>query len=264
MRLKKINKTQDNNPLVQYAEDYPQNNWKQFRDDNPDGYKQVRKDMFIDQGGLCAYCETEVSGLSEILQRIEHYHSKSDDSDVNKNWALDWQNIFGVCVGGSRHGAGQKVYPLPQNLSCDAHKDALISRNKLAKACEGYLINPLDLISTPCLFGFNKANGKLFANEEACAEFELPYNQYASTLELVQKTIVILNLNCQRLKDIRLEVLKSYNREVAKARKANDRQGISKLAERWFNKKWPSHFTTRRILLDRHAEAYLQDIEYNG
>lgn len=264
MRLKKINKTPGNNPLVQYAANNPNNTWENFRGDNAADYKEIRQDIFTDQGGLCAYCEAEVQSLSENLQRVEHFHSKSDDSNEDKNWGLDWHNVFGVCVGGSGHDTDKKKYLLPANLSCDAHKAHLIDKHKLSEACEGYFINPLELIAIPCLFGFEKATGELFADILACAQYTPRLNQYGSVVELVEKTIDILNLNCERLKDARREVLKSYNQEVAKARKANDRKFHEKLARRWFGTQWRSYFSTRRALLDSHAEAYLQSIGYNG
>jgi hypothetical protein len=104
----------------------------------------------------------------------------------------------------------------------------------------------------------------MLVNKVTCAALGNVKHQHGSLEDLVEKTIEILNLNCQRLCDDRLEVLKSYNREVAKARRMNDRQGLSKLARRWFSKKWPSFFTTRRILLGHHAESYLEQIDYNG
>ncbi|MCW2256503.1 hypothetical protein M2263_002594 [Providencia alcalifaciens] len=80
----------------------------------------------------------------------------------------------------------------------------------------------------------------------------------------VEQAIRILNLNCDRLCADRREVLKSYNQEVAKARKSNDHDGVRKLAERWFRKRWPSFFSTRCALLGQHAERYLKDNNYAG
>ena len=180
----------------------------------------------------------------------------------NKNWALDWQNIFGVCIGGS--DSDKNHHSLPDNLSCDAYKDHLIASGTLSKACEGFFLNPLQLPAFPCLFSFDKSSGKLIPNEKACEQWRAPANQYATSYELVEKTIEILNLNCPRLLDNRLAVLKAYNQQITKFRKAKDRRGFIKLAQRWFHTPWPSYFTTRRILLGSHAETYLQQMTYNG
>jgi len=260
--LKKINKSQGNNILIDFAKINPEATWKIFRDSNSGhDYKTIRQRILNDQGGLCAYCERKVSNLAEHKQRIEHYHSKSDLGGI-KNWALDWNNIFGVCIGGN--DADQSAHPLPINLSCDSHKDHLIQKNKLSKACEGYLLNPLELIASPCLFTFEKSTGEIHPDQKACQNWQASSNQYSSTYELVEKTIEILNLNCQRLLDDRLEVLKSYNQQVKRIREARDTQGFIKLSKRWFHSQWPSFFTTRRILLGNHAENYFQQITYDG
>jgi len=51
---------------------------------------------------------------------------------------------------------------------------------------------------------------------------------------------------------------------IAKARKRNDKECFSEIAALWFNDKWKSFFTTRRLLLGNHAEVYLSKIGYNG
>ena len=249
--------------LTQYAQHNPTETWEAFKNVNAGAdAKAVRNIIFSDQGGLCAYCETYVGDLPDHKQRVEHYHGKADVSNPAKNWALDWNNLIGVCIGGE--DAQTQLHPLPENLSCDAHKNHLCNLNKLPVACEGYLINPLLLQANPNLLKFDKATGRLYADLNACAQVTLSPNQIGSTEGLINTTIQILNLNCQRLCDNRLEVLKSYNQEIKKARMANNSQIFSQLAQHWFQEVWPSFFTTRRILLGQHAEAYLQHISYNG
>lgn len=265
--MKKINKSFPPNALTQFAEDNPNGGWESdFREhDAGRSYQSIRQIMVDTQGGLCGYCEREIKNLPKHQQRVEHYHNKSDKTNPDINWALDWNNVFAVCMGGSYQSIEEKEqYPLPKNLSCDAHKDHLVKKKKLSEACEGFFLNPLRIIATPCLFDFDRSNGKLVANPEACQGLAEIDNQYASLEELVEKTIDILNLNCDRVCTDRLLVLKSYNQAIASAIKLNDKQIFSKLAERWFRNKWPSYFTTRRILLGRHAETYLEQIAYNG
>ena len=132
------------------------------------------------------------------------------------------------------------------------------------KDCEGYVLNPLRIINTPCLFKFDKRTCELSPDPDACTQLEDIDNRYESLVELVQKTIEILNLNCSRLVDERRAVLNAFNREFAKARKANNHQYKTQLAERWFRTHWPSFFTTRRILLGRAAEEWLAGQEYRG
>lgn len=254
--MKRISKSKDGNPLQSFASLSPNANWDDFRNNHQGSdYRQLKAQIINDQGGLCAYCEKDISQLQPTGQRIEHFHSKSDTSDVTVNWALDWQNVFLVCIGGN--DADQTKHPLPSNLSCDSHKDHLISKNKLDVACEGFYLNPLEIVEAPCLFDFDKPTGKLIPNQEACSQWQATSNRFSTTFELVENTIQVLNLNCQRLLDDRLEVLKAYNQQVSSARKRNDRDFKKHLVQRWFNHHWPSFFTTRRILLGREAELFL-------
>jgi uncharacterized protein (TIGR02646 family) len=258
--VKKINKSPLSNSLTQYARQNSQANWDDFRNYNQgNNYKQIKALIFTEQGCLCAFCENEVK--EAYKQRVEHFHPKSDKTNPNHNWALDWNNVTGVCIGGE--GSDKSTHPLPANLSCDAFKNHLINQGKLSEQCEGYLLNPLELPAFPCLFDFNKRTGKLEPkpNYEG---IEFQNNKYTSTAELVTKTIEHLNLNCDRLNEQRLEVLKIYNQEIAKARKNNDKTIFTKLVQRWFQKRWISFFTTRRILLGEEAENYLKQINYDG
>jgi len=243
--------------MTVYAQHYPENNWDDFY--NTSDYKEIKTLIFSEQGGLCAFCENEILEIHK--QRIEHFHPKSDKTNSNHNWALDWKNVIGVCLGGS--DVDKSVHPLPANLSCDAYKDYLITTKKLSEICEGYLFNPLHLPAFPCLFDFDKRTGELKPKEDY-AGIEFENNQYGSTAELVAKTIENLNLNCDRLNQQRLRVFWQYEKEIQKAREKQDRQFKSKLAKHWFQKQWLPFFTTRRILLGNHAENYLTSINYQG
>lgn len=255
------------NPLTLFAATHSNATWDDFRNHGVTGqvagtdYKSVKNTVFSDQGEICAYCEVKTPHTSPHKQRLEHFHSKSDTTNPAINWALDWNNILGVCIGGN--DANIALHPLPENLSCDSHKDYILT-DAQKNHCEGLYLNPLELVAFPCLFALNKATGELQADVNNCSIVTIEQNQYATTEELVTETIRILNLNCYRLKDARLEVLKLYNQEIAKARKSNNTQIFTELSARWFNNKWPSFFTTRRILLGQHAKSYLTSIRFTG
>lgn len=257
--MKKINKSLLPNPLTEFAQQYPTDTWDDFRNHNQgNDYKIIKMLIFNEQSNLCAFCEDKI--VETHKQRLEHFHPKSDITNLN-NWALDWLNVIGVCLGGS--DVDKTKHPLPANLSCDAYKDYLITQGKLSIFCEGYLLNPLYIPALPCLFDLDKRTGELKAKENY-ESIDIESNQYDSTAKLVEATINILNLNCDRLKSNRLEVLKFYNQEIKKMREKGDKEGFKKLAERWFSQKWYSYFTTRRILLGSHAETYLKSINYQG
>lgn len=227
-------------------------------------YKQVRLQTIADQGGLCAYCEVHFLGKPETFS-IEHFHPKSDLSDPTKNWALYWHNLHAVCRGGrDKNTNGQQPYPTPENLSCDAYKDYLVSKNKLTEHCEGKLFNPLFMPEIK-VFKFNKSTGALEVDELACKQIiETEQQTSAYLIGLAKETLHILNLNCQRLRDARLEVLKAYNQLIKKAREQNNQKIHQQLAQRWFSNHWSSYFSTRRDLLGKAAENYLQNTAYNG
>jgi uncharacterized protein (TIGR02646 family) len=231
-------------------------------------YQDIKTQLITDQGGLCAYCEIQIVNLDKSQQRVEHFHPKSDSSNPDVNWALDWGNILVVCMGGENED--KERHPKPANLSCDAYKNHYINKQKLdlpnaLLQLTGELISPLQAPAFPLCFDFNKANGQLFPHKLNCSQVDLArgLNQ-GETLQKLQKTIDILNLNCARLCGDRLEILKFYNQAVSKARAKNDRDFKQKITNQWFSKRWPSFFTTWRILLGSDAEVWLHNIQYNG
>lgn len=260
--MKKTKKLSQPRELALFASTNPNASWNDFRSSNQGSdYKQTKLSAIKDQGGLCAYCEISFSQKPETFS-IEHFHPKSDTSNPANNWALDWNNMLAVCKGGREDD--KEIYPTPKNLSCDAYKDHLINKGSLHESCEGFLFNPLDM-PTKNLFNFNKSNGKLCVNEEACRQIENPNTgQYEDVFQLAEKTLEILNLNCQRLCDHRLEVLKEYNRVIKRAREINNINIFDELTHRWFSKPWPQYFTVRRCLLGEKAERYLQEKQFDG
>lgn len=250
--------------LNDYQQQYPDDrDWEHFRAVRT-AYDELKVAVFNEQAHLCAYCECKVPPEEYHRRRIEHFHPKSDLTG-SRNWTLDWHNMLGVCHGGSDN-ENREIFPLPDNLSCDAHKDSMITNSHLLLACEGYLINPLTMNTTECLFSFDKSSGKLLSNDAVCSKVTIPGNKYSTTKELVEKTIEFLNLNCNRLNTARLEVFRFFEKELKKARVArrSPEATFTLWAQRWMSPPWKEYFTTRRILLRDSAETYLQSINYNG
>ncbi|MDR2125066.1 MAG: TIGR02646 family protein [Desulfovibrio sp.] len=269
--MKRVNKSSS---PPQSLQDYAQNNhsatWQQMRNDNAgNGSRTVgdcRAQAVRDQYGLCAYCERRISAENSRHCRIEHFHPKSDVSETH-NWSLDWGNMLAVCDGGSGSSeAERQVYPLPKNLSCDAHKDYMIQTGNLSKACEGYLLNPLDVPDFPNLFAFDKGTGYLRPDGAACDGMNIPGNACGTTYELVSRTIEALNLNCERLAEQRraLVVNIDKNKKTLRDKGIHQIQMPEKLVRRYFREKWPEFFTTIRCCLGQAAEEYLDSIHYQG
>ena len=256
--------------LAGYIQAYPNATWGGMSNDGfKNGIKAAvdcRDQAISDQGGLCAYCERSISSDEPHHRGIEHFHSKSD-VDSSRNWGLDWENMLAVCDGGSKSSKQEQwIYPLPRNLSCDAHKNHMNQKGGLPKACEGYLLNPLDIPAFPNLFTFNKSTGELMPNPIACEVVQFTDNKYESTYELISRTVEILNLNCDRLKVDRILVMRSIDKsiEILRDNEVRPSEMPEKLVSRYFNTKWPQYFTTIRCCLGSIAEDYLQSIEFAG
>lgn len=95
--------------------------WKNIEADNTDSIRRVFDDEFPksevkevlirEQRGLCAYCMRRIRMDSH--SRIEHFIPLS----VDKEKAIDYRNMLGVCDGGERMRGQQNHI-----LCCDAHK----------------------------------------------------------------------------------------------------------------------------------------------
>lgn len=265
--MKRVIRGDEPGELKGYRLARPDSTWEQMRGDalGRVTYETVRRELLKGQGGLCAYCEIGIHDGDPLKCRVEHFHPKSDTS-IGHNWALDWQNMMVVCMGGSqRHQSPpHTLEPLPENLSCDAYKDQMIRSGQLDEHCEGWLIDPMGLPAFPCLFFLEKSTGQLLPDADRCAEVVLPGNKHPSTQVLVQHTIDMLNLNCARLCEARKRVIWNIEHDKKSLRLQNIRpeQALRALAERYFRRRWLGFFTTIRLSLG--AERYLTDTGFQG
>ena len=131
---------------------------------------------------------------------------------------------------------------------------------------EGWILNPLQMDASRSLFDFDKATGCLIPHKEACGSVIIEGNKHATTQELVQHTIDILNLNCDRLKEERRKVLFHLENLKKAQRTAHipPQQALPSIARQLFQVRWRAYFTTIRCLLGQYAEEYLQSIVYQG
>ena len=271
--MKLVRKTNEPVTLAQFRNATPNAAWNDMREDPHFGgmqaYSDCRTQVISDQGGLCAYCEIDILDNDPLKCRVEHFHPKSDLTGP-RNWALDWPNMLGVCNGGSNPhvaAAGFHLAPLAQNLSCDAHKDRQIQASKLPPVCEGWILNPLTLQAFQCLLKISRLNGSIEPDPGACQAAEpWPNNQHASVVELVQHTIDMLNLNCDRLKKSRLTVIRDIeqNKKRQRSQGFNGAQGMENLTQYYFRRTWPGFFTVIRVCLGQAAENHLQSHAYQG
>ena len=267
--MKLVKKSAEPISLTGYRDHNPGQNWDGMSNDGlndgPLAVKDCRRQALTDQGGLCAYCECKIDVALPGKCRVEHFHPKSDTSTAT-NWNLEWSNMLATCLGGER--TPHNLYPLPENLSCDAHKNHVLDKSKGKSAeCDGWILNPLEIPSHVNLFSLNKRNGFLVPNEEACSLIpEFPGNKHKSTKELINNTINVLNLNCDRLAELRREVIINIEKNIKTMRVRHVRREDvpQKLIERYFNEHWPEFFTTIRCCIPDVVEPYLKSISYAG
>lgn len=271
--MKRVQRRQEPASLSTYRQRAPQSTWDQMKQDphfgGPVAYDSCREQLIADQGGLCAYCEIDISDNNPLKCRVEHFHPKSDISPAH-NWALDWNNLLAVCAGGSyKYGhAPHTLEPLARNLSCDAHKDQMIQSDRLEEECEGWILDPATLIDMPSLLSLEKSTGKLAPDINQCLLLQgWPQNNKHPDLKtLVQHTIDMLNLNCDRLCQARLKVIRDIERNKKKQRDMGHtpQQGLSNLAAHYLRFRWPGFFTTIRLCLGSAAEAHLAGLHYQA
>lgn len=107
--------------------------WRNTEDDDTDAIREVfdndfpknevKSVLIREQKGLCAYCMRRIRMNSH--SRIEHWVPLS----IDKEKAIDYNNMLGVCDGGEQVTGGQGHI-----LCCDAHKgEREISINPLNK-----------------------------------------------------------------------------------------------------------------------------------
>ncbi|WP_181319275.1 retron Ec78 anti-phage system effector HNH endonuclease PtuB [Photobacterium kishitanii] len=244
--MRKINKTQeDDNELIIFSHENPNASWEDFRHYNSGkDYDIIKEKIFINQSQLCAYCETSLDNVTKNNKRIEHFRSKSD-KNATHNIALDWNNIIGVCLGGTDN-ISKKDYELPTNLSCDSYKAYIEDKESIKdKDWNGKILSPLTIPDAPLLFVFDKLTGKLFPDEENCKLINIENNIYSTTRELIERTINVFNLNCERLNKARLIIFRELQRRL----KSKNLLLIENFTKSW-NRSYPLSFqTTRDIIL---------------
>lgn len=258
--MKKIQKSPEPRNLTEFRLQNRNANWDAVHS-NP-VYQTIVRTAWQDQGDLCAFCERIPSPRDK---GIEHFLQKSA-TPQGQNWSTDWQNMLAVCKGGELTSDQD---PLPQNLSCDKHKNHWVNKKQLPADCEGYLLNPLMIDAFNQLFLFNPQTGELNVNYVGCQSHPVLSPNYLTpntNAGLAENTLKALNLNCPRLCRERKILWNEVQKGLAQYRQQGNKAKYAKqkLAERYFSRKWPAYFTTLRIILKPVADQHLQTIHYQG
>lgn len=204
--MKRVHKSAEEPELLRaYRERHPQDTWERFRRKCRGGYKEVKAAIIRDQRGLCAYCEIAVKEAEEYWQvddfRVEHFYPKSAGGASGRNYHLDWNNLLGVCHGGSQPYVPEAEIRYAEdrnNRSCDVPKGARqITRR---------ILNPLELPDGVRLFRYAEHSGKMIIDEKAC-----PKELRAKAVNTIRE----LNLNAPRLMRMRVEVMRALEDEIS-------------------------------------------------
>ncbi|HAS8402946.1 TPA: TIGR02646 family protein [Vibrio vulnificus] len=263
--MRKINKSQAPNELTIYAISNPDDTWDNFRGNNSRDAKKIKNKIFSEQNYICAYCEIDLceDNVFEHHRRVEHFNSKSGwvVGDALPNWHLDWNNVIGVCIGGTdRNNTEQFV--MPDNKSCDSYKEHLETNHGEGKRWLGKIVSPLENNLSSDMFNFSLATGMLEVNVGTTNLKTFTHNNFATSSELLESTIEKLNLNCDRLNLARLEIHISFEKLIASFKKTKDIKKFKFMLRKWAGGDGPLYFqTTRDILVreNRIAKKALED-----
>lgn len=250
--MKRIRKSACPEKLAAFAAASPLADWDQFRK-KPGRYQQVARQIRKDQHNLCAYCEIDLlasqgNGLVDDF-RVEHFYPKKPHNPP-PNRALDWQNLLGVCHGGSERHVAQARRFTPNDYCCDANKEN--------HDWTRFLLDPLhDIPAFPPLFEYSEGTGEMRVNPRRCPP---------SLHEKAQSSITLLKLNALRLREFRREVLTGLSEAIAAqlAEGQSIEQASRLVADAQFSGALPRFFTCVRWYLDQAAEDQLHQMDYQG
>ena len=151
--------------LREFAEQYPDETWEHFRRANRRGYREVKRQLLEDQHGLCAYCEINIKFADEEGEvddfRVEHFYPKSETDFAVHNYHLDWQNLLGVCHGGSQPNVEDAEVRFSRrkiDRSCDVPKGG--------KPINERILNPLEIPADVRIYRYAAHTGRMIVDED--------------------------------------------------------------------------------------------------
>ena len=214
--------------------------WDRFRNNDRDAYLELRNALAERQHWLCGYCE---SSLQNPDVQVEHVIPKNPQTG-NPTLALDHTNLIACCTGVARGEKGR------DNQSCGQAKGEI---NDPA------FIDPRQLPALPGFFKVRLNDGKMTADETACAATSF-------SADRVNRTIEILGLNAMRLQRERMNRLDNLTEVIAEY---SDDTDLQVFMESWArdellpnrNGALPDFFTTRRsyFAFERLSEEILAE-----
>ena len=251
--MKRVLKSPEPDELTKYKQRYISQfrKWGKHASKKSDLKSAIQSTLVSDQKGICAYCETRIR---EKFCSVEHF-IPCEQSNREQNYDLDWQNMLAVCMlPGAIEDENVDNSQLPHNYPC-------CGKAKANFVPDGRLLNPLELPASR-LFRFKREDGEILPDETNCEKEGIP-------IAFAQFTIQTLGLNVERLKRLRLAVIKEIEEELDfYDDEIIDPTVIEKqVASEYFDngrENYPRFFTTIRWALSEGAEDHLVDISYLG
>lgn len=181
-------------------------------EDNRLPKKELKESLLKEQGYLCAYC---MSRISMDTMKVEHWSPQHSDTEQEKispeakerlrMLSIDYKNMLAVCMGNEGH-------PRTEH-HCDTQKGNV-----------HLLYNPSDPMDHDRLKIFYLRSGQIQSEDAAfCAQLG----------GKGQNDRGVLNLNCQKLLNNRLNVIRDIEKALQKLPQRASKGKISAILKQW-------------------------------
>ena len=195
-----VQKGKEPNSLLAFRKQHPD---ADYEDMPTNVLKDVRSQMWEEQGHLCAYCMKKIEDPRDV--RVEHCKPRHPQDEIkhDKKATLEFKWMLGVCYGNSIE-KGVK----PEDTTCDAHK----GNAELT-------INPFDKLSVRKIK--YKADGSIYSDDA----------------DINEDVTEIMNLNCEAvsLPETRKNVLNVLKNEIAEKCKGKSHDAYIRELERIYD-----------------------------
>lgn len=134
--------------LLKYRKSNPEACYEELPGDTA---RDIRMQMWEEQGGLCAYCMRQIRKPEDV--RIEHYNARHQKGEKYKSAdTLDFKNMLAVCYGNSLKPGTKR-----EDRTCDAHRENepltinpynIQSIRKISYTSDGYITSEDKKIKT--------------------------------------------------------------------------------------------------------------------
>lgn len=174
--------------------------WKGFRRHRSGrAYRELLNALAAAQRGLCGYCEIN---LAEADRQVEHVVPRSDPLR-GRALLLEASNLIACCQGGTTSGGNgeRRTHPIRRNRSCGQAK---------GDSNDPDFLDPREVPALPSLTRVAES-GAISADETACATAGF-------AIRRVERTIEVLGLKVERLRDARIAVWESLDETWASHR----------------------------------------------